>query len=103
MITQVVPKYGELSLSKMWAQVKADPELMIYFPDYLESQLPDRDYMFSIISTVYPKTLKEIISKARENRAIVNEADDDELIEIDPNIKSLIVNVLEHKSNIYEV
>ena len=70
---------------------------LAYFPDYLESQLPDHDYMFSIISTVYPKTLKEIISTARYNRAIVNEADDDELIEIDPNIKSLIINVLELK------
>ena len=102
-IAQVVPKYSELSLSKMWTHVKTDPDLMAYFPDYLESQLPDRDYMFSIISTVYPKTLKEIISKARYNRAIVNEADDDELIEIDPSIKSLIMNVLEHKSNIHRV
>ena len=68
---------------------------------FSESQLSDNDYMFSLISAVYPKKSKEIISKARVNRAIVNE--DDELIDIDLRIKIFVINVLEHESNIYEV
>ena len=95
---QVVPKYRELSTRQIWTYVKGCQGLMIYFPDYTESQLPDREFMFAIISTVYPKSLRELVEKAREKRSLKEDADKDELIEIDPEVLNRIMSVLTMKS-----
>ena len=95
---KVVPKYKELSTRQIWAYVKGCHELMIYFPDYTESQLPDREFMFEIISTVYPKSLWELVGKAKEKRSLKEDADKDELIKIDPEVLNRIMSVLTMKS-----
>ena len=71
---------------------------MAFFPNYTESQLPDRDFMFSIVSTLYPNSLKELIDKAREKRSLGKNVDQDELIEIDPDILEAIMSTLSMKS-----
>ena len=71
---------------------------MEYFPDYLDGQLPDRNFMFSIIATMFPQTLAELVRDARKKRSLWEDVQGDDYIEIDPVIKSLIMNVLERKS-----
>ena len=71
---------------------------MAFFPNYTESQLPDRDFMFSIVSTLYQNSLKELIDKAREKRSVGKDVDQDELIEIDPDILEAIMPTLSMKS-----
>ena len=39
-----VPKYSELSIAKLWPNIKEVPELNIYFPDLKENELPERKY-----------------------------------------------------------
>ena len=71
---------------------------MEYFPDYLDGQLPDRDFMFSIIATMFPQTLAELVKDARKKRSLKEDTENNDYIEVDPAIKSLIMNVLERKS-----
>lgn len=41
-----VPQWPELSLKSMWPRVCKDPAVANYFPDYLENELPPRDYFW---------------------------------------------------------
>ena len=70
---------------------------MEYFPDYLDGQLPDKDFMFSIIATMFPQNLAELVKDARKKRSLKEDTENNDYIEIDPAIKSLIMNVLERE------
>ena len=67
---------------------------MRYFPDYLDSQIPDRQFMYSIISSTYPNALKVLISDAKKKRSLVENNDDNEIIEMKPEIKEVSTFVL---------
>ena len=67
-----VPKYKELSVTKIWTLVKETDDIFQYFPDYSNKQFPDRDYMFSILWTLRFDTMQKMIEKARKNRALEN-------------------------------
>ena len=71
---------------------------MEYFPDYLDGQLPDKDFMFSIIATMFSQTLAELVKDARKKRSLKEDTKNNDYIEIDPAIKLLIMNILERKS-----
>ena len=63
-----VPRYKELSTSKVWALVREVPELMIYFPDLEQNELPDRTFMWTILSTFREDAVKSLIEEARKSR-----------------------------------
>ena len=44
-----VPRYEELSVSKIWILIKEADDLLQYFPEYSSKQVPDRDFIFSIL------------------------------------------------------
>ena len=71
---------------------------MIYFPDYLETQIPDRKFMYSIISTMFPNALKQLIKEAKNKRALNVDNEDNDIIEIKPEIMEAIMGVLSQKS-----
>ena len=56
-----VPRFHELNVKDIWELVKEVDELLQYFPDYPDGQLPERDFLFTILSTVRPEGLKQII------------------------------------------
>ena len=64
---------------------------MVYFPDFQEGELPDREFMWTILSTLREDAVKEIIRDARKKRAVSAEEDKEELIEIDPEILKMIL------------
>ena len=72
--------------------MKETEKLIAFFPNYTESQLSDRDFMFTIVSTLYPNSIKELIDKAREKHSLGKDVDQDELIEIDPDILEAIMS-----------
>ena len=74
---------------------------MRYFPDYLDSQIPDRQFMYSIISTTYPNALKVLINDAKKKRSLVENNDDNEIIEMKPEIKEEILVVLSQRSKYF--
>ena len=71
---------------------------MIYFPDFTDKKVPDRDYMFSVLATTRYEQLKEIVENARKQRAKENELPEDEFIYIEKNILSEIEGVMMQKS-----
>ena len=93
----VIPKFPELSVLKIWSLVKESEELMQFFPNYQNKQLPDRNFLLTILSTKYPDELRKLVYEAKLNRK-KNDEELDELIEIDPVIKQSIMNVLTIRS-----
>ena len=64
-----VPSYKELAVSKIWAEVKDDPELKLYFcEEYSDGKYPARDYFFNVLNTGYPDYLASLIKHAHEQR-----------------------------------
>ena len=64
-----MPKYDELSISKIMEFFKDDPRVLVYFPDNLpKGRLPDRQYFFNIVNTVYPGYVGQLINQAHANR-----------------------------------
>ena len=74
---------------------------MRYFPDYLDSQIPDRQFMYSIISSTYPNAFKVLINDAKKKRSLVENNDDNEIIEMKPEIKEEILGVLSQRSKYF--
>ena len=64
---------------------------MKYFPDIQEKELPDREFMWTILSTLREDAVKKLIEDARKKRSVSNEEDKEELIEIDPEILNLLL------------
>ena len=63
--------------------MKEVDELMSYFPDYEQKQLPDRKFMFSILGTLRPDELKVMVEGARKSRALKEEKPDDDFVYIE--------------------
>ncbi len=64
-----VPFYDELSVKNMLPVIRADPRLNQYFPDDLPSgKLPDREYTFNVLNTVWPDYTQGIIKHAHNLR-----------------------------------
>ena len=50
-----VPHYQELSVKRLWPDLKDDATFNIFFDDdYAEFKVPNREYFFNILNTVYP-------------------------------------------------
>ena len=64
--------------------MKEESELMKYFPDIEEGQLPNRLFMKTILSTLRGEACKKLIESARNVRASDSVKHKNELIEIDP-------------------
>ena len=93
-----VPMYAELSSTRIWNFVKEVPDLLQYFPDFPENMVPDREYLFTIISTLRGDELKKLIKKSRDSRSLQNEDNQDKMIEITKDIKDEIFALLNKKS-----
>ena len=59
LIEVVVPRFNELKVENVWNLIREAEDINVYFPDLKEHQLPNREYMYSVLST-----LKTINSKA---------------------------------------
>ena len=46
-----VPRYKELGVKPIWSFVKEIPELLKYFPDLEDDELPDRSFLWGILLT----------------------------------------------------
>ena len=57
-------------------------EINWYFTDFSENELPERDYLVTIISTINPEATKEIISQAQEKRSIKDNKEKDNLVKV---------------------
>ena len=62
-----VPHWDELSVKRLWIDLKDDAAFNIYFQDsYVEERGPSRKYFFDILNTVYPEYLSKIMTHASQ-------------------------------------
>ena len=64
-----MPSYDELAVRNLWPDFKDDEKLKPYFPSKLpKDRFPSRDYFYTIVNTVYPGYLQELIGGATKKR-----------------------------------
>ena len=44
-----IPSYPELATKHVWPLIKENHDLLFYFPDLKDNQLPEKDFMYGII------------------------------------------------------
>ena len=77
--------------------MKEIPELLEYFPDYDEGQLPERAHLFGVLSVVRPDELKALIADSRKKRSLKEQNDEDDLIHVSSAIREEILNIPSRK------
>ena len=96
---QNIPTFDELSIKKLWSHFKNNQTLMKYMPDYPDKQLPERDFFFGVLSTLYPKETEYLIKAAYKARKIHYKKNEDKMIEVTPDVKAAIDSIFSYKSN----
>ena len=62
-----VPHWDEIAVKNLWPELKTDEKFNIYFQDdYADAKVPNREYFFDILNTVYPKYLSSIMAHAAD-------------------------------------
>ena len=80
--------------------MKENEDLMNYFPDYSQKQLPDRKFMYLILATLRFDEQKGMIYGARKNRAWIEEKLNDNFIHIEKELYNEISSVMIQKNKI---
>ena len=93
----VAPKYRELSVAKLWPYIKEVQELSQYFPNLNDGELPEKDYTWTIISTVNPEATSKFIQDAKKYRGSQDLIGQDQLVEFDPALFKEIEEVAAQK------
>ena len=65
---------------------KDSSEYTIYFSDFKFNELPERDYLIAVISTLNIEATKKIITEAREKRFISMTGDEGNLVNVTPEL-----------------
>ena len=81
-----IPRYKELSTKRVWSFVKEISELLKYFPELSDDELPDRSYMWTVLSTLKMEEWKKLVEEARKARGQNLEESKESLIEVHPEI-----------------
>ena len=96
-----IPRYRELAVKKVWEYIKEIPELLEYFPDIEEGDIPDRSFMWGILGTLRREAWGALLENARKARSWGTDEPKDELIEIHPEIlEELLSAPIQSKGNL---
>ena len=69
-------KFPELSIEKIRPIIKDDPELSKYFPKYKAKQMPNKDYLWTVLSTIRPDQVNNLSKEALEKISAQNDKKD---------------------------
>ena len=72
-------------------KVKQVQDFMKYFPNLEDNELPDRNFMWTILSTLREDEVKKLVKDARKNRDVGNKEDKQEIIAIQPEFLSTLL------------
>ena len=78
--------------------IKNHDDFTIYFPDFKEDELPEREYLIAVISTLNTEATKAIISEAREKRSISMTENEGNLVKVTREFREEFRNWSQHKS-----
>ena len=75
-----VPLYPRLIWRDFWKFIKTKENWLRYFPDYKDSQLPERPFLFNVLNTLDSKFIKEKISLVEEEKVTEQKIEENEVI-----------------------
>ena len=82
-VTQInVPNYAELNVKTFWKYIQSKEYLKKCFPDYKDSQTPERKYLFNLLYSIDSKFVLDKITTAQKNRVIDSKIEQNQIIEI---------------------
>ena len=93
-----IPSYPKLVPKNVWPLIKVSEELLAYFPDYKQTQQPEREFLYSVLCTLMPNAVRELIANWVEKRSPATEEDKGDLIEITHDLKDSILAMFSMKS-----
>ena len=70
----------------MFPKVQKVEQLMIYFPDYKHEQFPDKKYFYSVMWTIFPDYMKDVIIGSHKKHNVDVKKEDNSVIYITPQI-----------------
>ena len=71
---------------------------MVYFPDLEDNQLPEKEFMYGVLSTLHPDAVRDMVAEGMKKRAPIMEEDNGELVEVWGELKDSINCLFEMKS-----
>ena len=99
--TVKVPRFPELNVKDFWKEVKTRPYLLQYFPEYKESQLPEREYFFNLLFSLDDDFVIDKIREAENLRKSGGGPDEDSLIFIKKDLLKEIIELVVHPSKFW--
>ena len=93
-----VPEFQELSVKNLWESWKDNEAIKEYIPDYTDSELPEREFLFGIVGILYNAELTDVVRKSYSHRKQKYKKDDGEAIVITNEMSQLIKAIDSYKS-----
>lgn len=75
---------------------------MRYFPDYTDSEVPERDFFFGVLAGIRGEELKSLIDEAMARRQSSGEQEEDKLIEINDEYFEALAKLPTYKSKSFD-
>ena len=82
----------------MWSIIKENQDLMAYFSDQWDLQVPEKKFLYGILCTIRPDEVREIIAARVKNRSPVEKEDKGDLIKVTKDMKDSIMTLFAMKS-----
>ena len=93
-----IPDYPEFAAKNVWPLIKENPDLLDYFPDFKDTQLPEKEFLYGILCSLNPDVVRELVATGVKNRSPLKQEDKSELIEVTKNLKDSILSLYSMKS-----
>ena len=94
-----VPMYPEISVKNLWDVFKHKDDVIRYFPDYSETQQPERRYLINILKTIEYDYMVKVIDNAHKVRNVDSNIEKSQVIEIKPSLLDEMLNAKFNSSN----
>ena len=65
---QQIPNYPELSVQRMWKELRKDKDVTVYFPDYSEKRFPNKSFLMNIVNTIKPNSIINAVKQIKLER-----------------------------------
>ena len=94
-----VPMYPEISVNNLWEVYKSKDDVIKYFPDYSETQQPERRYLINIFKTIENDYMIKVIDNAHKVRNVDSNIEKSQVIEKKPSLLDEMLNAKFNFSN----
>ena len=93
-----IPDYPELAVKNVWPLVKENEDLLKFFHDFKPSQLPEKEFMYGVLSSIRPDGVRELVAQSVKLRSSSTQEENDDLIEVTCELKRDISQLFSMKS-----